>query len=449
MNADDQPSRSWEQNQALKDRLFERAKYGEITGDEADAEAVRLGLGSLSRKPGPDQFRPEALTHWTLPMAVAWIAYLDLDKVREWSAPYRAECYDWHWQRWRRGLDGPIYEGWHLEQRSTPTLSLLGIGASIDRAEDNGHLKLSVAEAEKALWVALGTDCFRASGLNENGRRVEIPPLEWNDLKLILGRGDREELCFDFDSVAYRQVLLPSAPIRGFWREPVPSVERLPPTMRPDGDGYMPLYCAAHWIATAGGTLDFLPNDPPRWRAAYAALLAAITSDKVRVVGMKGGERDIIGGHVFAGIQVDYPFDDPDLNLTVGSELYLRSYPFLDEEHWQRGFDDALIRKREDKWTRLMVDKASVRLLWPFFRDDDDVDQKTGLAGRPSKSRHLIEDELVRRAEADGLAPTLAGESRALLHWLIEVHPKAPRPTVRVVANNIRAQYRELKSRTK
>ena len=435
--------------QDQRDDLFERAKVGEITGEQADAEAIRLGLGSLSRRPGPDEFRPEAETHWTLAMAVAWIAYLDLDEVREWSAPYRTHCFDWHWQRWRRGLDGPIYEGWHLEQRSKPTLSLLGIGASIDRAEDNGHLKMSIGEAEKALWVALRTDYFRASGLNENGRRVEIPPLEWNDLKLILGRGDREELCFDFDRVAYKQVLLPAASIRGLWREPVESVEQLPPTMRPEGDGFMPLYCAAHWIATEGGTLDFLPKDPPRWRAAYAALLAAITSDKVRVVGMKGGEREIIGGHVFAGIQVDYPFDDPDLDLTVGSELYLRSYPFLDEEHWQRGFDDALIRKREDKWTRLMVDKASVRLLWPFDAEQEKLDQRTGLPGRPGKAKHLIEDELARRAAERRLAPTLTEEANALRAWLSVRHPKTPRPAMVTIRNNIRHEYNRLKTSTK
>ena len=34
-------------------------------------------------------------------MAVAWIACLDLDEVREWSANYRVECFDWRWQRWR------------------------------------------------------------------------------------------------------------------------------------------------------------------------------------------------------------------------------------------------------------------------------------------------------------------------------------------------------------
>ena len=44
--------------QAQREDLFERAKYGKITGDEADTEAIRLGLGSLSHGPDPDEFRP-------------------------------------------------------------------------------------------------------------------------------------------------------------------------------------------------------------------------------------------------------------------------------------------------------------------------------------------------------------------------------------------------------
>ena len=366
MDTDNRPSRLWEEAQSLKDGLFERAKVGEITGELADAEAIRLGLGSLSHQPGPDEFRPEAELHWTLPMAVAWIAYLDLDEVREWSAPYRAACLDWHWQRWRRGFDGPIYEGWHLEQRSKPTLSLLGISAAMDCVEGEKPLIMSIGAAQEDLWIALREGFFAASGVDtETSRRVEIPALEWRELVPVQGRGEVEEARRGMLTTGYRDILVPSVAVRGFWRKPAESVERLPPTMRPDGDGFMPLYCAAQWIASEGGALDFLPNDPPRWRAAYAELLAAITSDKVRVVGLRAGEREVIGGHIFAGIQVDYPFDDPEVDLMVGAELYLRSYPYLDEEHWRRGFDDALIQKREDKWTRLMVDKAAVRLLWP------------------------------------------------------------------------------------
>lgn len=435
--------------QDQREQLFERAKHGEISGDEADAEAIRLGLGSLSSRPNPDAFRAEAETHWTLPMAVAWIAYLDLDEVREWSAPYRAECWHWVWQRWRVGFDGPVYEGWHLEQRSKPTLAMLGISAAVDRAEGDKPLAMSIGEATEALWMALREGFFVASGIDtQTDRRVEIPKLEWHELVAVQGKGERDEVRHGLTGNGYAEVLLPASALRGFWRRPAESVERLPPTMRPDGDGYMPLYCAAQWIATEGGRLDFPPNNPSIWRAAFDPLLAAITSDRVRVVGLRASERDIVPGHVFAGIQVDYPFDSAEVEILAGPELYLRSYPYVDEQHWRGGFDDALVHRREDKWTRLMVDKASVRQLWPFHPSDF-ADQHTGLPGRPGKSKHIIDDELDRRAASGHLEPTLAGQAQALLEWLIKNHPGAPRPTVRVVANNIRARFKQVGNRTK
>jgi hypothetical protein len=169
--------------QALREELFHRASIGELTGDQADAEAVRLGLGSLSRRPGPEEFRPEVETYWTLSMAVAWIAYLDLDEVREWSAPYRAECFDWRWQRWRVGVDGPVYEGWHLEQRHKPTLSMLSLSSIYDDVVDDKELAMPVKDAREALWVALREGFFAATGIDtKSGRRVEIPALEWHEL---------------------------------------------------------------------------------------------------------------------------------------------------------------------------------------------------------------------------------------------------------------------------
>jgi hypothetical protein len=582
-----------------RDQLFERAKHGEISGDEADAEAIRLGLGSLSSRPGSDAFRPENETHWTLPMAVAWIAYLDLDEVREWSAPFRAECWHWIWQRWRVGFDGPVHEGWHLEQRSTPSLALLSIGEAVDVADGEAPKAMSIKQAREALWLALREGFFAASGIeSQTGRRVEIPALEWHELVPVLGKGEQDEVRHGLLGQGYSNVLLPSASILGFWRRPVASTLRLPPLMRPDGDGYMPLYCAAQWIATKGGELDFPPDDPPRWREAYDVLLAAITSERISVVGVRGGESEKVAGHKFASIQVDYPFYDADLDLILGTELYLRSYPYLDEEHWRKGFDDALIQRREDKWTRLMVDKAGVRRLWPatlkksshsvgalplsmspagdgymplycaaewiatqggtvdfditeeqswvaafesllsaiasekvratgirgHFReampaavfgdlrvfypsgntmdsflgtgepylqswpynedewrngyndkitsnfedqwsalmvekgdiralwpfDSDAVEPvSTGMPGRPGKAKHLIEDELLRRAQSGNIAASLELQSAELHAWLIRTHPNQPRPTKDTIANNIRHAYRALRAPTK
>jgi hypothetical protein len=49
--------------------------------------------------------------------------------------------------------------------------------------------------------------------------------------------------------------------IRGQLRKRKTSSYRLPELVRPDGAGYMALYCAAQWIATRGGTLEINPLD--------------------------------------------------------------------------------------------------------------------------------------------------------------------------------------------
>lgn len=443
MEPDNRPSLTWTEKQALKDQLVERAKYGEITSKEADAEAIRIGLGSLSSIPGPEKFRPAAEAQWTLPMAVAWIAYLDLEKVREWSAPYRAACWDWHWQRWRVGLDGPIHEGWHLEQRSPPTLSLLGISASLDQANGNPP-HMTIGEAREALWIALREDFFRASGVSqESGKRDEVDPLDWHELVPVTGKGEVDEVRRGSMGSGYSDILLPSAALQRLWHRPVENPLSLPPLVRPDGDGFMPLYCAAQWIATEGGTIDFPPEDPVRWQVAYDALLGAISADKVRVVGMRGGARDKIDGHVFAGIQVDHPFHNADLALTMGNEVYLRSYAYLDEQHWRNGFDDALVLRTEDKWTQLMVEKTGVRELWPF---DAPLPPKSGTPGRPSSS-HLFMAEMARRASSGLLEQSLAAESRYLSGWVAQHHPQMPQAKPKAIQAVIRHRYWELKPR--
>jgi hypothetical protein len=128
-------------------------------------------------------------------MAVAWITYLDLDEVRKWSAPYRAECFEWRWQRWRVGFDGPIYEGWHLEQCHKPTLSLLSLSSIHDYVNDDKQPALPVGNAREALWVALREGAFAAIGIDsQSGRRVEIPALDWHELVPVAAGNKADEV---------------------------------------------------------------------------------------------------------------------------------------------------------------------------------------------------------------------------------------------------------------
>tara|TARA_R110002124_G_scaffold183401_4_gene350798 strand:- start:21077 stop:22414 length:1338 start_codon:yes stop_codon:yes gene_type:complete len=431
--------------QAQREDLFERAKYGKITGDEADTEAIRLGLGSLSHGPDPDEFRPESIPQWTLPMAVSWIAYRSNNAVREVWNKYCEECWDWHWRRWRIGTDGEVHEGWFLEQRAFPTLTLLEFMSAFHSIEgDSRPMIMSVSEAREALWVALGESMLPSTGIARNGGgRVPIPPLEWLAMK-PLHSDHSDEVGRDGIGMEYADPLLPSGAMRHLWGPPRER-QSLPELMRPEGDGYMPVYCAAQWIATEGGEVDFDPKDAARWRAAFDQLLGAVASEKVRVVGLRSGAREQIPGFRFAGCVVDYPHVEATLDLLMSESMYLRSYPYINEERWRKGFDDALVSRKEDFWVQLMVEKGDVQTAWPFTSVEL---TKTGAPGRPT-SMHLVVAELDRLGEEGSLEPSIRQQASVLSDWLAKCHPGHPPLTPKSISNKIGSQFRVLKNAQK
>ncbi len=70
--------------------------------------------------------------------------------------------------------------------------------------------------------------------------------------------------------------------------------------------------------------------------------------------------------------------------------------------------------------------------------------QSSGFPGRPSKAKHLIEQEFRRRAGAGELCSALAEEARTLLDWVKGEHPDAPPPTVKTISNNHRSEYNRI-----
>ena len=83
------------------DRLIDRALHGEITDIEAEAEAARLGIGPLATTPDVALFKPEDELWWSLPMAIAWIAWRSLDRVRQFWDDYRNQHWIWVTKTWR------------------------------------------------------------------------------------------------------------------------------------------------------------------------------------------------------------------------------------------------------------------------------------------------------------------------------------------------------------
>jgi hypothetical protein len=105
-----------------RDDLITKVQRGEMTPADAESEAKRLGLRSLASEPDPNDYDPMREPFWTLPMAVAWIAYRTQNAVRNWWDEYRKECWDWHFREWRVGPDGPVHQGHFLEQPLKATL---------------------------------------------------------------------------------------------------------------------------------------------------------------------------------------------------------------------------------------------------------------------------------------------------------------------------------------
>jgi hypothetical protein len=212
--------------------------------------------------------------------------------------------------------------------------------------------------------------------------------------------------------------------------------------MKPEGGGYMPLYCAAQWIATEGGSISFDPCNEGVWKTAYEQLLARIASEEIKVIGIREGERQPVPGFHFAGCRVSYPFVEEPFELLLSDYLYLSSFAYLDEKHWLKGHDDSLQNRRGRQWGRLMVLKSDVAKFWSFGSSSESTAPlRTGVPGRPS-SIHLVEGEFETRCARNEVEDSLAEEAEVLLAWLRNEYPNSPRPTAKTIKNRLRAAYR-------
>jgi hypothetical protein len=209
--------------------------------------------------------------------------------------------------------------------------------------------------------------------------------------------------------------------------------------VKPDGAGYVPLFCAAQWIATRGGSVSFDPSDESVWKPAYERLLARIASEEIKVVGIRNGERQRVPGYHFAGCKIRYPFVEEPFELLPSNELYLSSFAYIDEEHWMKGHDDSLQNRRGCEWGRLMVLKSDVARFWPF---DKNAGLQTGAPGRPS-SMHLVEAEFEARCARGETAASLAEECRYLANWLKREQPNGPPITEKTIKNRLRHKFRK------
>jgi hypothetical protein len=278
------------------DSLFDALRYGKMTPDQAELMAKRSGLPPLAPQPKLADYNATLEAWWTLPMTIAWIAWRSNAEVVEVWDSYRLECSYWHFRKWRIGFSGDVHKGYFLERKRPATVSRLVLSENYRRA--HGTLPsgaISVKEARAGLWKALAEHLVQATGIRtETRQRVVIEDYEWRDLEYFEERGRDVVRVRDGQAMSargYDDVAFRPQNIMRIW-QPRRIEERglyLPETIRPDGPGYMPLYCAAQWIATQGGTVTFEPTDVTIWEAAYSELLSRISSNEVAITGMRDG----------------------------------------------------------------------------------------------------------------------------------------------------------------
>jgi hypothetical protein len=139
---------------------------------------------------------------------------------------------------------------------------------------------------------------------------------------------------------------------------------------------------------------------------------------------------------------VDYPHTEAELDLMMSETIYLRTYPYIDDQHWRHGFDDALINRHKHYWTQLMVEKGDVRAKWPFTIAES---ARAGAPGRPT-STHLVLEELARRGAAGELEASIRQEAAVLSTWLSRQHRSMPQLSAKAISNKIGTKFRELRN---
>ena len=382
-------------------------------------------------------------------MTVAWIMWRDPQVVLSYFDPYRTECLDWHFRKWRVGFDGPIFEGHFLEHRSPATLIRLSLEDHFSAAEDRNERPIvRFAVAQKMLWMALQENLLQATGVpNDRAPRVKIPEHEWHDLQPVEERGCDALRTGLLSSSGYSNIVFSRVSIVSVWPawQPFDAEAQLPPPIAPEGAGHFPLYCAAHWIATCAGKLNFDPKDAGSWSGAFSDLMARIASNEIEATGIRNGIREKVEGRIFASLRVDYPFSDAPFDLILSDELHLCSAIYVDEEHWQRGDGDCLRNRSGVRWSKLMVLKSDIARFWPGTTASDGQDSPvlaTGAPGRPT-SMQLVHPEHQRRLDAGAAERALSAEAAALAAWLKKTYPNAPSLTVKTIENNIRERHRE------
>lgn len=370
-----------------RDELITLVQYGKKTPDEAEAEVRAKGEEPFETQPALPEFDPEKENRWSIPMALAWIAWRDLKLVREQHAGFRSECRYWVFRDWMAPAEGGSsfnkHSGWFLQPWSRTSACRLHFLEQLQRARDElpKTAVSSITEAERRLWDALYRGHIKAAALNSEGRPVEISPPSWNSLKLF---EERELDVLKYNSLdhkaAFTNVTFDRAELIASWPATIPcpvaptglyeiTAEMIEPLARASNTGYVPLCSALHWIMTKGGIRRAPIDDQPLWDTACSELFALIEEDEIELVGrQRGGPLSLpIRGHLFVAIKILLPLSLKLEDIALDAPSHIDCCAYEGEKNWLKSFNDRLYLTGQPgpEWTHLAVRKSQILKRWP------------------------------------------------------------------------------------
>lgn len=370
-----------------RDEAIDLARYGHISKDDAEAAAASNGWRPFEYRPPLPQFDPSLESRWSLIMAIAWIAWRDLDLVRENWAAFRAESTMWIFEEWTGPSDDgtkPVkHAGWFLKELSPRTVSHLSL---MDALWEKGHGEppatraMPVALAKEQLWRALSDGRLAGEAFNAQGAPGVIPAGEWSFLSLYEERGKDVLKLRPLDpKPAYTDIRFKREDLVSLW-QPIRyhaappatysiDASMIEPITRQGSTGLVPLCCAIHWIMSASGTRTVTINDTASWDTASQTLLSLIAADEIEFFGLPRGEglTERIPGHKVSLVRVLSPLGGPQGDIFLHAASHIQCNAYIDHAHWQHDFNDKLYEsgKVGPTWTHLRVQKSGVLQHWP------------------------------------------------------------------------------------
>jgi hypothetical protein len=199
----------------LRDEILRRAQEGELTPNEAEAEARKARVRPFAEEAPVVNFDPRREVFWTLAMALAWGIWRDPAKVREYWNDYRRQGWVW------RPQDSPACKGWSLERPKYASLYDVWHDAA-----RSGEAKCLATEVQDELWKALSSGKIRATGIPGGEARISIPAYEWIDLSPLYWVSGHEDGVFAHSgAVRYEVVRITQKDIVALWPAPSPKAK--------------------------------------------------------------------------------------------------------------------------------------------------------------------------------------------------------------------------------